>query len=361
MKKHNFLKTFNGLLSAVILSISFAGLIAMTSPLSFLQAFTCLMGLSFAVGLLGTGKERIQNAALAGLLKEVWLDDLLEGFWDSNEFLQDGDDWDSFVDNDKINLAEVGAAPTVRKNSAVYPVPIAPRTDTPSSVSLILYETENTVHRGLSEPGLPYKKQQSIINQHRNALLQQIADDGIYDIAPVDNTENGGTVLFTTGDADATLGVLLPTEDDFARLAALYDNNKWIGERVVNMPPDMFWKFVTRSAVLKAQAERNGKGGSGTGKASFVELYDFTIRSRVTTVRYSSLGVKQAQGALTGLPAAVAYIKKQSFGRCIGTPEMFFDEKDARERGDIIGFGVNAFVGRKRTATTAALAFAPAP
>ncbi|MEZ5017346.1 MAG: hypothetical protein R2800_09865 [Flavipsychrobacter sp.] len=351
------MKTINSFLGALLINALFAALIASVTPIPVQAVFATTMALSFLVGLIGVGKQRAQNMAFDGLFTDIWLDQLLEGFWDDDSFLEDGENWDDDVDNDTINLAEIGVDPNVIKDNAVYPVPFAERADTPLAIPLSTYDTEGTVTRRLQDKALFYNKRESIIKQHRKALRNFIANDGLYNIAPAAETANA-PIIMTSGAVDPVLNVKIPTASDFMQLAIAYDNNKWDADRRMVMPPSVFWLFVNSDPVLKAQAERNGIGGTGTGK--FVEYYDFKIRPRKTVARYSAAKVKEAKGSLNGTEAAVSYLGSgQSFGKGLGTPEMFARERDPEQKGDIVNFGLRAVILPKRAKTLGALVLAP--
>lgn len=351
------MKSVRSLLNAMLINGLTSALISFAVPaVPFIAAFTVMMLLALVVGIAGIGKSKASNMAFDGLFRELWLDQLLQDFWDNNDFLMDGENWDDLVDNDKINLAEVGIAPEVLKNNNTYPVEFAERSDTPHELALDTFDTKGTVTRKLKDKALAYNKRESIIKQHRNALLEFIADDGIYNIAPAANTANS-PLIQTTGADNAELGVKIPTSYDLSRLAAAYDEKKWKGERVLNLPPAIFWVFVDSDETLKKQAQNNGSGGRGTG--TWVEYYGFIIRSRNTVARYDGSLNKLAKGAVTGTAAAISYLKGESFGKGVGTAEMFARLNDPEEKGDIINFGVRAIVKPKRIATIGGLVLTP--
>ena len=62
------------------------------------------------------------GVALAGLNREIWLAELMEGFYADDLFLSECRDLSPFVDNDIINLAEAGVNPEVIINNTLISV-----------------------------------------------------------------------------------------------------------------------------------------------------------------------------------------------------------------------------------------------
>lgn len=56
------------------------------------------------------------------LQKEIWLDQLMNSFYPETSFLNFTVDFSAFVDNDKLNMTEVGVAPEVLINNNTYPI-----------------------------------------------------------------------------------------------------------------------------------------------------------------------------------------------------------------------------------------------
>lgn len=338
-KTNNFL---SGLLMCVLTAILLSSALG-TNPL--LTMFACL-GLSLLLGYAGSKNATTKGAFNVGLLKEVWLPEMTERFFDDDSFLQDGKDWTPWVENDAITLGDIGVAPNVVINRNVYPVPATTRTDAPLKMPLTNYSTDSTIHRKIEQIALSYDKRQSIINDHKSVLLEKIGEHGIYNVSPASNTAN--TPVFKTGGpVSAQTGNKIMLSDDIVKMAIAWDGLKLPSAgRTLVVPPAMFWEFVSSNDTIKAQAERNGQGGTGTGV--WVEWMGFNIRPRVTTANYNKgTLVKNAWGAVpTGndKQAAVAYIKGKSFGRALGDMHMFATIDDPDQQGDKINFLTTAIV-----------------
>jgi hypothetical protein len=348
-KTKNRMKTINSLLGAILLSACVAIMLAATIGVDAQDAMQGILALSFGVGIIGAARGgRKQNGlATAGLFKEVWLGDLLGKFWDKNDYLQDGKDLTPFVEADKINLAEIGVSPNVVKNRSSYPIPVTQRTDTALQLQLDDYSSDSTLVRDVEAISLSYDKRQSIINDHKDSIYAKVADDGIYNIAPTTNT-TFTPVIKTTGAVSAIHGQKMLVSDDIANMARALDLAKYPAEgRVMVVHPNAFWEFVNADAVLKEQASKNGNGGTATG--TWVYYMGFMIKSRVTTAWYNKTTLtKLAYGAVPGAgdsQASLVYFDKgRSFGRGLGSNEMYAKLKDPDNQGDIINFRQRAVV-----------------
>jgi hypothetical protein len=343
------MKTLNSLLGAIILSACTGLLLAGQLNIDPQDTMLGLLALAFGMGMIGNllGGRKETGIAAAGLLTEVWLGDLLGKFWDNNDYLADGKNLDPFVDNDKINLQEIGASPNVQKNRSVYPVPMSQRADVPIALPLDDYSSDSTVIRDVETVALNYDKRKSVVQDHKDSLYGKIADDGIYNIAPTTNTA-ATPVIKTTGSVSSLTGLKTITDTDIAALALAWDKAKYPADgRVLLVHPDAFWDFVNTNPVLKEQASKNGSGGTATGV--WVYYLGFIIKARVTTAYYNKTSLnKLAYGAVPGAgdaQASIAYLDKgRSFGRAMGTAEMYAKLKDPDQQGDVLNFRMRAMV-----------------
>jgi hypothetical protein len=337
---------------AVVTSVLFGLLIATVMGVAAAPVVMVLFAISLFMGLAGlaSGEQRVNGIATAGLLREVWLAELAAKFFEKDDFLMDGKDWNMWVDNDAINLAEIGASPNVVKNRTAYPIPVTPRTDTPLRLPLDDYSTDSTVVRDVEVVAIEYDKRKSVVDDHKANLLQKIAIDGIYNIAPTANAIDT-PVLKTSGAVSTSAGNLgnkMLVSGDVANLAMAFDNRNWnqIGRTLV-VTPTVFWEFVNNDPVLKEQAKYNSKMGSAYA-GNWVECCNFIIRTKVSTALYNKTTlVKSAFGTVPGVndkQASIAYIAKESFGRALGTAEMYVTIKDPAQQGDIINFRQRALV-----------------
>lgn len=118
------------------------------------------------------------------LNKQVWVNQILEGFYPDSSFLKYAKDLSSLVDNDVINIAEAGVDPVVIINNNTYPIPVSLRTDKPIAIELDKFETENTVVIRPDVIEYSYDQLESVIRGHRASLRAKTASKAAHAYAP---------------------------------------------------------------------------------------------------------------------------------------------------------------------------------
>lgn len=294
--------------------------------------FLCA-GINFVLGFV----PRPHLALYAGLNKEVWIDKLMEGFYPESGFLQESEDMSSFVDNDVINLAEIGADPNVLLNNNSFPVPTSQRTDTALALPLETYDTENTLVRNAEQAELAYDKMASVLKGHRRALTLEARLRAAHNYAPT--TDGANTPIKVTTGADRGDGLLRCKFEDIMKMENLFDDNEWgtsgDGSRIMILHPK-------HKADLQAQdlTMYNRIFDVTTGQPVKM-LYGFKIYLYSRTARYhKSTGAKVAYKAAATANDSFAsqfYLRSEVM-RADGTVDMFSKEKDPDVRGDVVGF-----------------------
>jgi hypothetical protein len=139
---------------------------------------------------------------MSGLAKEVWVKQLMEKFYPDSSFLNYVKDFTVMVENDAINMAEVGVDPKVLINNTTYPIAVTQRIDAAIRVELDLFETENTLVRRPIAIEYSYDQLESVLMGHRNTLRARTAEKAAHAFAPQGDTEFT-PVIPTTGEAFA--------------------------------------------------------------------------------------------------------------------------------------------------------------
>lgn len=279
--------------------------------------------------------ESTKGLLFSGLYKEIWLDALKDNFYPSSGFLQRSTDMSAFVENEVINLAEIGADPNVLRNNTTYPIPVADRTDSPLALPLDIYDTENTRIRNAKNIELAYDKVASVVSQHKKALLKRFTSQAAHSWAPASNATNT-PVLAATG-ADNGLGCRKLMIKDVITLMQRFDALDYPREgRILVLNP-------MHHADLLMEDKDLFKAYANTATGTVMNLYGFEVYQTTATPRYNkSTGAKVAFGAApagTDTQASFAYLETEVM-RAEGTYEMFHNEKGTNptERADIIGF-----------------------
>ena len=136
---------------------------------------------------------------MADLHTEVWIRQILEGFYPDRSFLKYARDLSKLVDNDKINMAEAGLDPVVLINNTTYPIRVAQRMDRPISIELDKFETENTLVRRPEAIEYSYDQLESVIRGHRSSLQAKTSEKAAHAFAPDEDSEFT-PIIQTTGD-----------------------------------------------------------------------------------------------------------------------------------------------------------------
>lgn len=158
---------------------------------------------------------------MSTLNKQIWISQIMEKFYPEASFLNYAKDMTENVDFDKINLADCGFDPDVLVNNTTYPIAVVERSDTPLSIELDLFETENTLVRSPEAVELAYNKLESVIYGHRMALRSKTGQKAAHAFAPSSDTVNT-PVLVTTGDNNGE-GFKRLIPEDILRLKKKYD------------------------------------------------------------------------------------------------------------------------------------------
>ncbi len=264
----------------------------------------------------------------AGLLKEVWLVDLMEDFIPNTSWLSTLTNMDQFVNNNTINLAEAGMAPDVLVNNNIYPVPFSERDDTPYDIILDTYDTEGTVIRNAEQYELAYDKRQSVIQQHKSALLRKFSAKAAYNIAQ-DTAIEGAT--YKGNKVSMDLEYILT-------LKAWFDSINAPDDRVLIIPPDQFSNLAVDNLdkLLPVFQHRQDLFGFKMFVSNQLPQYD------------SGDGSKRPFGSLeVGAKSSIAFCPSEVM-RALGTFDMFERLKDPEQKGDIINFQVRGIAMPKR-------------
>jgi hypothetical protein len=281
-----------------------------------------------ALSLLPAGETGV---AFAGLNKEIWLPELMEGFYADDSFLSEMRDMSAFVDNDVINLAEAGVNPDVLVNNTAYPISTSQRTDGAIALSLDYFDTENSLIRNIETAELAYDKRASIMYGHKQALRMTFMQKAAHAIAP--SADSTDTPLLTTSGADNGDGFKRLTYADILKLKKRFDN--------AEIPAD------GRILILSSQHQEDLELEDASrynlvmdkGVLRGFKLY-FLADQRLPRYNKTS-GAKVAYGAAaapsTDTICSIAFHKDEVM-KAQGSLDMFLREKDPEQRGDILGF-----------------------
>lgn len=249
--------------------------------------------------------------------------------------------YDDKVNNDVINFTEIGAAPNVLIDNAVYPIATNSRTDDNRPVSLRKLETENTKITDDELHALGYDKNSSVMEQHKTSLMRSYLKLGAWSLAPSASAA-ATPVLKTTG---ATVGHRKRlTPDDLVAYKVLCDN----------LEIDLAMRYFALSAehagdlLLVDQSFRDRYNNTATGEI-LRNIYGFNMFETVHTPKYLGTNdTKKAFGAAalsTDVSASVFYTSLNSM-KAIGSISMYYSEAsaDPENRMSKVGFRMYGIV-----------------
>jgi len=300
-------------------------------------AFVVLTLISFAFSFY-TGKSILPKFLLfAGLFKEVWISRLMEKFYPTAAWLNRAQDYSGLVDNNAINLAEIGSDPGVLVNNTTYPVPFADRTDVPLQLPLDYYDTEGTVVRNAEQIQLAYPKMDTVVAQHGKALAKAQSAKAAWNFAPQTNGSMT-PVLKTLGNAKVAYAAN-------ARLPFSFRNIIAAGQSfdAVDAPQDgrVLVLNPTHKQDLLNEDVNLFKGFVDTKTGMIGQLYGFDIyvSTQCPTYNNTTYGKNAFGAAAAGTDAISSFFFVDSeVMRAKGTMDMFFRLRDPEARGDIVGF-----------------------
>lgn len=262
---------------------------------------------------------------MAGVFKEIFANIILALFYPDASWLKELTDMDHMVDNNAINLAEVGADPEVVENNSVWPITPAQRTDSGIRIPLATFDTKPTHITNVEEMETNYNKAESVSRQHSNTLYKKACMSAAYNLAPLEHASNT-PVLKTTGAANGK-GLKALTFKDITDLSLAFDQGDLPQEgRILLLNPQ-------HKADLKNEDIKLYKQMIVDGKIDGFKIYTFT-----GTPKYDPLTFKKlAYGAANGNVSSVAIVTSEAM-RAMGTIEGEPEKRWADYRGWLLGF-----------------------
>jgi hypothetical protein len=313
--------------------------------------------LTLTVALAFAPRKRSGDMA-ADVAVEQWVNYIIERLWKKNKFLETTYNDDQYVIGGKIvHIPQPGAATTVNKNNASYPVAAVQRTDTDVTYTLDNYTTVPTHIPDVDLAQISYDKTMSIIEDHFGYLLQAVGDDMIY------KWLNGMTgaatnIVRTTGDPTAVTisgqtGNRLAMTDKDLQTARLKLNLMNVPEedRYALIQSDMLQQLINS---LSATQYRDFSREYDAKEGTVGRLYGFNIMERSTTgtIQDSVGGGVVANDFLTAAGAtdqvACLCYHKNFITRALGERKMFQRIGDPLYYGDIYSVLLRAGGRRRR-------------
>lgn len=266
------------------------------------------------------------------LIKEIWVNQVVETLNQDAAFLPASVDHSQYVAFGTVHIPQSGANPTVLVNPTSFPLTIAPRTDTDRTYSMTRYALEPTLIDNLDAIQVSYDKKNSVIGQQISTLVEKVGTQVAYSWSAT----GALNIVETTGTAGASLAPgatgtrKAVTLIDIANLAKKMDkdNVPRIGRKLL-MNADMFWELFTISEVVRASY--NGFQTSTIATGVVAQLFGFEIMMRPTVSIYAKTAtVPTAPGTATVTSDRLACIAwhPTTVSRALGSMNPMYDQGD---------------------------------
>lgn len=266
------------------------------------------------------------------LNKQVWINQIKEGFYPDRSFLSKVIDLTGDVDNDILHFPSAGIDPNVLINNTTYPIAIVGREDQDNEIPLDKFETENTLVRRPDAIEYSYDKLESVIRQHRSTLQASTARKAIHAYAPSEDTNDTPLVLTTGATAG---GRKRMTFDDLLTLKERFDNALIpLEDRYIVLHPSHVSDLLREDVKLFKELTdiKDGEPIRFAGFGCF--HFPFMPTYQATNGDYHKVAFAEQQ---TQQFASVAFYKHEVM-KADGEIYMYARYDDPEERGTIVGF-----------------------
>lgn len=336
------MKSTLNFLSSFLMATIVATVLSWLTPVQMHVALGFTMGASALLGFLP-----LPSGAKVVVLKEMYLTELVKAFRGFGNWMSRIPRKDEFVGNNVINLAELGADPTLLINNTTYPITTAARTDDNIALVLNKYDTTNTKVTRDELYALPYDKPGSIIEQHKLVIDEGTRQHGLWNLTIAGNTgttplvETTGAERFSSSRRSCTTNDIIALKNRLDALKApqqgrcLVMCSQHINELLVE----------DQSFQLRYQNHTEGK--------LVTRYHGFDIYEDSYNPVFTAANAKKAYGAAsagTDRNASVCFIAERTF-QATGTTEMFYRDAtmDPENRETVVGFQLYHIVAPKKT------------
>ncbi|QTV06051.1 hypothetical protein [Faecalibacter bovis] len=295
---------------------------------------------------------------MAGVYREIWTGELVEGFRPFIEasFLNTIQDYSEYVsssrngENQVIHLVDIGADPEVLINNTSYPIGYSEQVDGDLAFNLDKYQTKATKVTDDELYAITYDKIAKVNDKHRKAILTKKFGKAIHALAPASNTTDT-PVIGTTGATES--GQKVATLKDLISLAkAMTDagvpND---GNRVLVLDDTHLFDLLKEDTNLYKNYVNVSTG------QLLPLLYGFKVYTYGNNPFYAGT-TKASYGAVfnpsTHSKASVAFYAPDMF-RAEGKTKMYYDEPDTQTQSSAVNFRHYYLIAPKKARAMAAL------
>lgn len=273
---------------------------------------------------------------------QIWINDIIEGFFPDNSFVSRSVDHSSYVNNHTVHIPQAGSAPTVTKNRSEFPASIGTRSDGELTYDLDIYDVPPLRVHNLQDVELSYDKRQSMLNQSKATLMDFVYMDILKKWVP-----SSPTTVVTTGAAAAAHVHSTATGNRKAMSRAEVEKVKMIFDsqdvpadgRVILLDAVMYNQLVNSLTDAEVVAFMHGADATKGVMGTFLG-FEFLMRSSVLQTAAAGT-LKTGAAAATDCAAGLAW-QKSMVSRALGEVKVYEDNNNPSYYGDIFSFAVRA-------------------
>lgn len=275
-----------------------------------------------------------------GVQKEVWVNDIVEHIYMTNEWLKHAIDHDSYVIGGKVvHVPYAGDKPIVEKNRTTYPMTVLRRDDTDSVYVIDEFSSNPIAIPHADTVELSYDKRNSVLMNTKNVLSEVVGHEFLYNWSPTLTAQ----IIRTTGTAVAAHSSGATGNRKKILVSDVSDAKTKFDEAGV---PEMGRFMILDSRMykqlsddLKATQYRDVSVLYDGAKGRIKELEGFTIYQRAYVMRYTNDATPvrktfDAVSATTDNAAALCWYMG-GVARALGEHNFFENIADATYQADI--------------------------
>lgn len=276
------------------------------------------------------------------LNKQIWIRDIVEGFWPDNSFIARSVDHSEYVNNKTVHVPQAGSAPSVTKNRSEFPATVGTRTDGELTYDLDIYDVPPLRVQNLADVELSYDKRQSMLKQSKETLMDYVHKEILKTWVP-----SSPSTVVTTGSAaaahvhsTATGNRKAMTRADVEKVKMIFDSNDVPATgRVILLDAVMYNQLVNSLTDAEVVSFLHGADATKGVMGTFLG-FEFLMRSSVLQAAAGG-SLKTGSAAATDCAAGLAW-QKDCVSRALGEVQAYEDNNNPSYYGDIFSFAVRA-------------------
>ena len=253
---------------------------------------------------------------MANLIKEHWVNILIENLFADNTFISRSINHSAFVDGEKVHVPNAGAKPAITKNGTTFPMQASQRTDADVNYAIDAYRTEPIYVQNVEQIQLNYDKINSVLMNAKSALQEEIS------LSVLSNW-----IAKATGAGHSTVAAKFDRDTLLAIKLAFDKQDIPQSGRCIIMTPDAYSELF---ADLQAAEQYAFSASANAQRGTIGTIFGFDVYMR-----------SKVDNAASSKVSAFAW-HDGAVSRALGNTQIFQNDKDALFFGDVISAEVLA-------------------